>query len=492
MALTDQHIRNIFIYVLPKFFSYGINLITLPILTRLLAPREFGIIALAWMFPSVAVCVLTCGLSSAAQRYYFEYRDDDKKMSAFIFSVQVFLYISLILSSVAVFFLKDAISMVSMGDNSFGMAIFITFVAGFLANIVTFYLNLYQNMGKAAVHSLFTIVQGTIIVLSGLVLVMVFKLSYMGVLYGSLLGSAVVCFAMMVNFNKPLRVDFNSAVLWDNIKYGLQVVPKTFATFVTKFFDKYMLNNMLSLSVVGIYNIGQMVGNAIFFLMGKVWSAFQPVCYGEIFDKGDSASDYVGRLFTKFAYVALTPVLLLILFAQELVYVLAPEPYYGAINVIIVLVAGNSTQIFGKHSGVQYAYSKKAYWLFPIVVAGTLLNVGANIVLIPRIGLMGAAASTCIFYLFINVFFTVIGQKLYKISYEWGMIALLYSVIISAAVAILYLRSRDCPIFYLYLIKASFIGVFYYVGVKAGVITRQSVAKVFRSLLGFLPKGKTL
>ena len=38
MALTEKNIRNIFIYAAPKFAGYGLNLITLPILTRILTP----------------------------------------------------------------------------------------------------------------------------------------------------------------------------------------------------------------------------------------------------------------------------------------------------------------------------------------------------------------------------------------------------------------------------------------------------------------------
>ena len=88
MVLAEKHIRNIFIYIVPKFFSYGIHLITLPILTRFLTPRAFGVIALAWLFPSIAVSILSCGLAAAAQRYYFEYRNNKGKFASFVFSSQ--------------------------------------------------------------------------------------------------------------------------------------------------------------------------------------------------------------------------------------------------------------------------------------------------------------------------------------------------------------------------------------------------------------------
>src|SRR3990172_6448568 len=104
MALTEKSIRNIFIYAAPKFVSYGFNLITLPILTRILTPDDFGIIALAWLFPTIAMSIFTLGLTAAVPRYYFEYRTNEEKLNALIFSSQVFLYLSLFISTFGVFF----------------------------------------------------------------------------------------------------------------------------------------------------------------------------------------------------------------------------------------------------------------------------------------------------------------------------------------------------------------------------------------------------
>ncbi|MCP4652332.1 MAG: oligosaccharide flippase family protein [Candidatus Omnitrophica bacterium] len=490
MALTDRHIKNIFIYVMPKFFTYGVHLIVLPILTRLLSPREFGVIALMWLFPSMAVSVLSCALPAAAQRYYFEYKNDNEKFAAFVFSLQIFLYATMVISSIGVYFSKDVISNLTLGESSFGFAIFVTFIAGYLGKINNFYFNLYQNMEKATTHSIFTVMQSFIIAVGGLILVWCFKMSYMGVLYGSLLGSGIVCLAMMVHFNRKLKCSFSAKILWDNMKYGLQVVPKAFTGFVTKFFDKYMLNNMLSLSIVGIYNIGQIVSNGIFFLMSKVWAAFQPVYYSEVFKKGNQACEYVGSLFTKFAYISLAPVLFVILFAQEIVYLLAPVSYHAAIDIIIVLSAAVSMQIFGMYCGVQYAYSKKAYWIFPITIVGTLVNVVANIILIPRIGLLGAVIASVIFYFFVNVLLALVGQRVYRIRYEWKSIIALYVVIILSTISVLYLKHIRFNSIGFYLVKMGFIVSFFYVGIKSGVMNKQSIMKVKGVLFSFLPKGK--
>ena len=485
MALSEKNIRNIFVYALPKFAGYGLNLITLPILTRLLTPKDFGIILLAGAFPAIAVSVFTFGITFGAERYYFECRNDSKKLNALIFSSQLFLYLSLLVFSFPVFILKEFISKIIVGDSSYGLAVFVVFISVYFNQIITFYLRLYQNMERAVVHSIFTVTQATVSTAVSLFLIWHFKMSYMGMIFGSLTGAFVVCLAMLFHFNKNLKIVFSGKILLDNIKYGIQIVPKSFTGFINRFFDKYMLNNMLSLSVVGIFNIGQTIGNTMFFIMSTVWSSFQPVYYREVFDKGEAGSVSAGRIFTIFSYVSLMPVLLLILFAQEIIYIVAPAPYYEAIDIIIILLGGVATQVFGMYVAVQYAYSKKAYWSFPNIIVGTVTNVVANIILIPKYGLIGAGISTVLSTFATNCLATFIGQKLYRIQYEWKTIAQLFSVIAVAIVSVLYLRAIEFDMIYLYLIKVVFIVLFICIGIMSKVITKHSIEKVFSALFKY-------
>lgn len=482
MAVSEQNIRNIAIYAVPKFLGYGINFITLPILTRILIPEDFGIVILAWIFPAIAVSIVTCGLTSAVQRYYFEYRNDEAKLNALYFSSQVFLYFLLFISAVVVFFLKDGISWLTMKNNTYGMAIFITYIAAYLGQIINFYLNLYQNMEKAKLNAFFTAMLAVCSAGSNILFVWYFKMSYMGLIYGLLTSTVIVWLALFLHFNKSVKMVFNTRILRENIYYGLQVSTKSLTSFVNKFFDKYMLNNMISLSAVGIFNIGQTIGNSLFFLMNTVWSSLQPVCYREVFDRGIKASVSVGRLFTIFSYAALIPVFLLILFAEEIVHIVAPSSYYAAIDVIIIICSAMATQVFGMYVGVQYAYSKKAYLIFPISVLGVIANVVANIALIPHLGLVGASFSVVFYYVITNGILAFVGQRLYRISYEWKTIAVLFALIIAATISILVLRSTRVFGVHLYVVKLGYLAVFVFIGFNAKIITKRSVRKIANAL----------
>lgn len=474
--LNEKNIRNIIIYTAPNFVGYALSVITIPIMTRLLRPADYGIIIMANLFPAIAVGLLTFGLVSATQRNYFQYRQDKEQLNGLIMTSQVFLYLMLIASSIGVYLLRDNISHLIIGKAGYGNAIFVAYLAAYLAYINSFYLTIFQSMERAKIFAGFMIAQTVMISGLNLLYVWAFKLSFMGPLLGTFTANLCLLLVLFVVFNGGYSYRLNLALLLDNMLFGLQLVPKVLTGFVNRFFDKYLLNNLLSLSAVGIYNIGQNIGQIIFNLMAAIWNAFQPVFYKEVFDKGDAAAKPVGRLFTVFLYLTMIPVALTVIFVREIVMIMAPPSYYAAIPVISLIACAYASNIFGIFVGLQYAYTKKAYLIFPITVLGTLANVAANLVLIPRFGLIGGALSFLVSYLLLNLTMAVIGQRLYKVAYEWGNIIPLYALVYGAAASILYLQKIDYPFLLLVPIKLALFAVFLFIGYQAGIIRRHRLA----------------
>lgn len=476
-VLTDRNIRNIFIYAVPKFSAYVLNFLTLPILTRLLYPDDFGLVAFIQIFPTIIVSIVTLGLVSSPGRYYFKYRTDEYKLNAYLFLVQLFLFASLLLSSIGIYALKDVISRLVIRKDGYGFAVFIGYISVFLTQIIGFYLIVYQYMEKAVHYSAYNISQAVITSLCSLVLVWYFKLSYMGLIYGSLTGSIIVCGVLLYNFNRTIKARFDLKILVKSITYGIQVIPKTFSGFINRIFDKYMLNNMVSLSAVGVYNISQNLGNALSMIMSSVSASFFPVGSKEIFDKGEKGAVSAGRLFTILAYLSIAPCLLVLLFSQEIIFILAPPSYYEAVDLLIIIAAAVSSFAFGKYVGMQYTYSRKVYLIYPITLAATIANVAANIILIPRYGLIGAAFSMFISAWVSNILITFIGQKLYKLKYEWNIIIYLNLCITAAMLIMLLLRYLGQSIFVQYFFKLLFIGLYIVIGMKAGIVNKSNIKK---------------
>jgi len=344
-------------------------------------------------------------------------------------------------------------------------------------------------MERAGIYSSLVVLQAVGGMTVSLLFVWHFKMSYMGLVYGPFAGVCMAWVMSGVHFNWKVQISFSRNILIENIKYGLQVMPKTFTGFINKFFDKYMLNAMVSSSTVGIYNIGQRLSNIFFVLMAGVWQAFQPAYYKVVFEEEEGASATVGRIFSIFAYITLFPIILGVLFAQEIVHAICPSSYHGAVDIVIVLAAGVTTQTFGMYTSIQYAYSKRPFWIFPVTVIGTVINVILNICLIPKYGLIGAGLATTGCTAGVNIILTYIGQKLYRIKYEWKTIASLFINVIIAIAVIVYLRATDISNVFLYTVKLGLLFVYIGIGIKMKIITPHSIQMAVNSLFRISPKA---
>ncbi len=104
MKTSEKKIKNLVAYLTPPLIQTIMPLVTLPVFTRFLTPKDFGIIALATAYPSLIVNFLSCNMDASAQRYYFEYRKNTTQLCGLINTSSIFLLFVFVISITAIFF----------------------------------------------------------------------------------------------------------------------------------------------------------------------------------------------------------------------------------------------------------------------------------------------------------------------------------------------------------------------------------------------------
>ncbi|MBP7089109.1 MAG: oligosaccharide flippase family protein, partial [Candidatus Omnitrophica bacterium] len=334
---AEKRVKSILNYLSPSLLGSLMPLITLPIMTRFLTPEDFGIIALATSFPSLITSLIGCNVDIAAQRYYFEYRKDSIKVNSLINSTTAFLFLVYIVSSLFVFVNKSLFSRLIMGNPECGLAIFISYLTVCLNILVTFYLTMYRNMERPKSFSRFTIIQMVMNATLVLFFVAVLRFGYLGVIYGSFLATLIIFCMLFWKFQREFPFRFDFKILKDNFKYGIPLLGNYLSGPVSQFLDKYLLRSIVSLSSAGIYSIAQNVSRKLFEFITAIQSTYHPIFMKDIFDRGKEAANSIGRNFTIFTYLSISVVLGMILFGEEIIHILAPSSYYGAINVMLII-----------------------------------------------------------------------------------------------------------------------------------------------------------
>jgi O-antigen/teichoic acid export membrane protein len=337
-------------------------------------------------------------------------------------------------------------------------------------------------MEEAKKFSSYTIAQMLINIFFCLLFVVGFRFGYMGLIYATFIDSFVIFCILFWKFQKMFPMRLNAKMLWDNLKYGIPLLPENFTGGINDFFDKFMLRSAISLSSTGIYSIAQNVATKLFVFMTAVQSTFYPIYMKDIFDRGKEAAQSIGRNFTIFTYISLFFVLVMILFGEEVIHILAPASYYNSIDVVLILLCSVATQVFGKITGIPLTYVKRAYFSLPISVVGVAANVGLNLLLIPHLGAMGAGVAMLISVSVINIIGVSVAQRYYRILYEKKILFLIFANLFLSASLLIYLRFIEMNLFVKYFVKLFSLLSFFWIGIKANIITKRNIGIIANML----------
>jgi len=74
---------------------------------------------------------------------------------------------------------------------------------------------------------------------------------------------------------------------------------------------------------------------------------------------------------------------------------------------------------------------EKSSWIVWVRGGGAITNILLNFLLIPSLGIIGAASATCLSFIFMAVFIFTVNRKIFPIEYEWKKIFIITTVAVS-------------------------------------------------------------
>lgn len=206
--------------------------------------------------------------------------------------------------------------------------------------------------------------------------------------------------------------------------FGLPDVPVRVAAWALRLADRLILQAYLPLSVVGIYALGYMLGSAVFDLVASaVNSAILPFFYRTV-TEAQSDSRRVFAVIAAWDAALLSGLgLATVLFAHEVIVVLATPRYLAAETIVPLVVWASLFQALAHVPSRAIYVVKKTAWLPAVFVVPAALNVGLNLLLVPRWGMLGAALATLAAYPVLFLLTLAVAQRVYPIPYDYVRMA---------------------------------------------------------------------
>ncbi len=255
---------------------------------------------------------------------------------------------------------------------------------------------------------------------------------------------AASAFTLLVVGKIYLRKWEFDAVLWRKmLHYGLPILIAGIAFAINETFDKILLEWLLvddATAQVGVYTACYRVAVGMTLFATAFKLGIEPFFFSESQSKNATTTyAMITKMFVVLGSVALVTYTV---FIDVIKRVIIAEEYWEALDIVpVVLVAYLFFGIYQTLS-VWYKVTDRTRYGAWISVFGAVITIGFNIWLIPIIGYMASALTTCAAYGFMMVFSYALGQKHYPIPYDVKNM-LLYLFISIAATSFFFYGIRE-------------------------------------------------
>jgi O-antigen/teichoic acid export membrane protein len=413
---------NLAIYGLGDVATSIVSLLLLPVFTSYLTPADYGVITMLLTVEAVTKVLFRWGVDTAFMRLYYDCAESAARQRLastiffFLLAVNGALLVVALLS-------LDLLTPHLLGEDGnypgslnllVGLTLVNTFVTGFY--FMPFQVLRIGGQPRQFIALAFARSAGTIT--ARLMLVIWAGLGVFGIVAADLLVTAVFSLVLIRWFAPLIRPVFSRAVIREALAFGLPRVPHSIAHQIIGFADRYLLKAYGTLADVGLYSIGASFGLALKFFLSAFESAWTPFFLG-VMREPDARRIYS----TVSTYVVALLVLLvggLCAVAPAVVRLFTTDEFQGAAVVIPWIALGVMFQGLYLIGSIGLVITKRTK-LYPIATGiAAVVSVLANLILIPRYGILGAAwANTCSYA---TLAMTTVGfsWRVYPIPYEWN------------------------------------------------------------------------
>lgn len=406
--------------IIPGFVGF----ITIPIVTHLFLPREYGNYVLVMAVVSVFSTIVGW-LSISIIRFYPAY-ERDGKLDEFYANIIKLTAVSILVISLAflsiLLFTKSYISPKLYPLMWIGILVFIlTSGFGVLQHFLRAKRQVDWYSGLAIWKSVMTLAFGVLLIIA-------FHFGIKGLLWGSVLSLAL---AFPLLWRKAIgKVYLGSRGVSFSLtsgmaKYSFPLVVVNLAAWILSLSDRYILEFFRGAKEVGIYSASYGVSEKSILLLATLFMLASGPIGINIWEKEgrERSQEFASKLTRYYLIICLPAVVGLSVLAKPLIGILTAQEYHEGYRIIPLVALG--AFFLGLQHRFQVGpvfYKRTDFIMFSIIAAG-LLNLGLNFLLVPRYGYLAAALTTLISYVFLLLLMIVTSRRLFIWKFPFKSLA---------------------------------------------------------------------
>lgn len=383
-------LSNTFLISIGTFGSKLLTFLMVRFYTGILTPSDYGTADLIMQTANLLLPVVSMGITNGVFRFVLD-RPHNRKS---VFSVGFY---TITAGALPLVLVTVFMSGYSLFQGYAGLIVIYTLASCYHSLCAQF----VRAEGKTALFAGQGILNTALVIGLNILFLMVLHLGVTGYVLSVALADAL-CTAFLVGKERLWKLLIRhplSGIARKMLRYSIPLIPTTIFWWITSVSDRYMVTGFLGSDANGLYAVAYKIPTILTLLSSIFLEAWQFSAISE--SEGDRKANirFYSQIWSAFQAVMFLAGSIVIAFCQVEIRLLSVAEYFTAWQYIPVLSMAMVFAAFASFTGSVYVVAKKSSLSFWTAMAGAIVNLVLNLLLIPRISIQGAAISTLASYL---------------------------------------------------------------------------------------------
>lgn len=426
---SQSHAKNLLkntgIFAIGTFGSKILTLLIIPLCTHYIATDDMGVYDMVYTVMALLQPIAVLAIPESLFRWII----DDNASKKSIYSTWLGLFVGLTTSFSLIYWLCWVVFRFSDASLMYALV-----VLGCL----------YQSFqyGTRGLHNniLFAIsgiVYSIVYCLGCYLLVAKLHVGYQGLLYAILAATCVASLLLVIPQRELRSFVFSGVdahVAWDMLRYSLFLLPNQLSWWAMTMLGRLIIVAFIGYSANGVFSVAMKFPSALSMVSNVFTPAWQEQAV-MLFSRKDK-DVYFSKVFNQYALLLATLLIPGVPLTKLFVQIAMDPAYHSCFDVVALLYLGAVFNALSAFIGVLYMCARDTKGAAITTLVGALINIVLSLVLVPTIGLMGAALGNLIGNAAILIFRLRQTDKYCSLRVDWWkLIACVVAVIISSLAA---------------------------------------------------------
>lgn len=441
--------RNFYYYMLNNIVVGIIPFISIAIFSKVLSPEDYGLYALYLIAGSIFSTIISSGLPAAHEVMFFEQKNYNHKLTL-TFSLVIFVILFSVFAFGILYIFDDFILKILINEAYSNQTLYLSCYSSMFSSLNFYFFNHFRNQRDGKSYMIYRTLTSMISLFISIYLILILNYSYEAFFISTLIASLLLFIFFILKFR--MNITFISfKMVREAFKIALPLYPKILFGLIRTNYDRILLNNIATQSLVGIYDLGLKASNQGTLIITSLYNSFIPNFYDQLNKKAPGYKTDLPNSLMKFFGVYMSAILLISFFSFEVFYLITPESFHEAINISSIIAVTLSFN-FIEHIPILLFLKKTRLITILNVLTSTVILI-TGLIFGLKFGLYGFIISNLFLSFLSSIMYFIVYQNNLRLNWPIRKITLIYSYLLLSVVTIITFRVIEIEYLYRLILK---------------------------------------